>query len=115
MHGGSSFSRLSAHRALPEEEAAPRAATHARGEENESRKGPALQGNEASSGSNAQQARAGGDGMPQDTSTSLAMKNLQNMQREGGRKEELQGKARMTMRITTLTATTMLHWMGAAV
>ena len=34
---------------------------------------------------------------------------------EGGSKEELRGKARMTMRITTLTATTMLHWMGAAV
>ena len=34
---------------------------------------------------------------------------------EGGSREELRGKARMTMRITTLTATTMLHWMGAAV
>ena len=34
---------------------------------------------------------------------------------EGGSREDLQGKARMTMRITTLTATTMLHWMGAAV
>ena len=30
-------------------------------------------------------------------------------EKDGGRREEVQGKTRMTTRITTLTATTMLH------
>ena len=30
-------------------------------------------------------------------------------EKEGGRREEVQGKTRMTTTITTLTATTMLH------